>query len=389
MVVYVTVQGARIVREGGHLLVKKERDTYHTLFVKKLKQVVICGNVTLTHGAGSLLMRNGVDTVFLRRDGRYLGRFATPEPKNVELRRRQFLLLDDSDFTLSFARAVVAGKLASMASLLMRISRTRKKKVAAVQAKSIRQLVLQVERAGSLESLRGYEGRGAAIYFGTLAMGLDHNPGFHRRVRRPPTDPVNAVLSLVYTFLFNRVYAAVRLANLDPYPGILHVADYGRHSLVMDLMEEFRVIIGDTLTLALFNLKILQEKDFRIVQDQASVTGEGEAVGAPPTVSDATDPYGLESLPEDGSLMDLPPQRMHENPGPAREEDTRGRLPVLLRTEAMKRVIENFERKMETKIYYDREEQRLSYNEVLVAQAAQFRRLVEGKTKVYEPMVLR
>ena len=78
-----------------------------------------------------------------------------------------------------------------------------------------------------------------------------------RRVRRPPTDPVNAVLSLLYTFLYNQVYSAIRQAHLDPYLGHLHSLDYGRYSLVLDLMEEFRPVIVDSLVFTLFNMRIL------------------------------------------------------------------------------------------------------------------------------------
>lgn len=385
MVVYVTTQGARIVREGRHLLVRKGEDTWHTLFVEKLDQLVVCGNVELTHPAWCMLLRHGVDTVFLTRDGRYLGRFATPEPKNVFLRRRQYRLTGDGDFALKFARAVVGAKLASQATMLMRIKRTRGKKDVGRRAREIRALIDHAGRARDLEAVRGYEGRGGAIYFSCLRHGLDRDFGFTRRVRRPPTDPVNAVLSLVYTFLMNRVYAAVRLAGLDPHPGYLHVCDYGRHSLVLDLMEEFRVPVADTLTLALFNLKVLREKDF---------------VTAPPEEEDErgreeqkeidlqADPYGLSSAAP-APQYDLPPQRMHDTPTPPPEEDGRGRLPVRLEPGAMKRVIENFERKLATRVHYPPEDRSIPMADIIRAQAAHFRKVVEGEAGMYQPFVLR
>jgi CRISPR-associated protein Cas1 len=126
--IYVTTQGARIIREGRHLLVKKGEDTYHTLFVEKLKQVMLFGSITITPAARAMLLKHQVDTIFFRKDGRYVGRYATPEPKNIMLRRRQFTLLDNSEFGLTFCRTVVLGKLTSMTSLLMRISRTKKHK---------------------------------------------------------------------------------------------------------------------------------------------------------------------------------------------------------------------------------------------------------------------
>ncbi len=104
MVIYVRTQGAKIVKEGRHLLVKKGDTTYNTLFTYKLNQLVIFGNVEITHRAFVQLMRYNIDTVFMSYNGRYLGRIALPEPRNVFLHKRQYRLLDDSEFALRFAR---------------------------------------------------------------------------------------------------------------------------------------------------------------------------------------------------------------------------------------------------------------------------------------------
>ncbi len=268
---------------------KKGEDTYHTLFVEKLEQIVIFGNIDVTPAARAVLLRHNVDTVFCSKNGRYQGRFATPEPKNVLLRKRQFGLLDDPAFGLNLCRQIVSGKMQNMITLLMRIRRTRERPEPKVAAREIRGLLNLVGAAESLDSLRGYEGRAAAHYFGALRWGFIQDHGFTRRVRRPPTDPVNAVLSLLYTFLFNRMYTAIRRVNLDPHPAFLHVPDYGRHSLVMDLMEEFRTIIADTLCLSLFNLKILQKEDFSIEMPAAMVR---DAASGQPEPDVTADPYG-------------------------------------------------------------------------------------------------
>lgn len=387
MHIYIRTQGAKIVREGRHLLVKKGEDTYHTLFVEKLRQVVLFGNVELTPAARSVLLRHGVDTVFCSRDGRYQGRFATPEPRNVMLRKRQFVLLDDHDFSLNLCRQLVNGKLMNMVTLLMRIRRTRERNEPKIAAREIRALFDKIAVADSIESLRGYEGRGSAVYFGALRWGLLQDHGFSRRVRRPPTDPVNAVLSLLYTFLFNRVYAAIRQVNLDPHPAFLHVPDYGRHSLVMDLMEEFRVIVADTLCLSLFNLKILQKDDFRVESPRLP-----DAVGpATETGPDVTaDPYGHMADLDSRDQFDLPSQRMGEGSAHDLEtEDTGGKPAVKLTEEAFRRVVENFERKMTTEFHYPPEERTITYADALVAQASMYRKVIEGSLSVYQPLLLR
>jgi len=385
MHIYIRTQGARIVREGRHLLVKKGDDTYHTLFVEKLRQVVLFGNVELTPAARAHLLRHGVDTVFCSKDGRYQGRFATPEPKNVLLRKRQFALLDDPAFGLELCRQLVLGKLTNMTTLLMRIQRTRNRNEPKLAAREIRSLSGAIATADSIESLRGYEGRGSALYFGALRWGLLQDHGFSRRVRRPPTDPVNAVLSLLYTFLFNRVYAAIRHSNLDPHPAFLHVPDYGRHSLVMDLMEEFRVIIADTLCLSLFNLKILQKDDFHL-----EAPAEPAETRPVPEQDVTADLYGHMADLDSREIFDLPSQRMGEGNAHDQEIENSGGKPAVKLVEgAFRRVVENFERKMTTEFYYPPEERTITYADALVAQAAMYRKVIEGALRVYQPLQLK
>ena len=384
MKIYITTQGARIIREGRHLLVKKGDDTYHTLFVEKLEQVVLLGNIEVTASARRVLLQNHVDTVFLTKYGRYLGRFSLAEPKNMALRQKQFHLLDNDGFGLETARSIVQGKLANMMTLLGRIKRTRGVKEAGLKAKEIKKLLAGLSRAESVDSIRGYEGKGSAFYFSAFRFGFLQDQQFYHRVRRPPTDPVNAVLSLLYTFLFNRVYAAVRLNHLDPYPAFLHVPDYGRHSLVMDLMEEFRVIIVDSLTLSLFNLNILNRDDFIIPK-----MAREDTVADAPDMPDVTkDGLGQISDSESGEFFDVPSQRMEEK----REEkkyDKSGKLPVQLTPPAMHRVIENFERKLTTEFHYEPYDRKIIYGEALIAQAGLFRKYVEGEINIYEPLLLK
>ena len=386
MIVYVRTQGSEIVREGRHLLVKKNENIYHTLFTYKLKQLLLFGNIRITHSALCMLMRNNIDTVFLTRYGRYLGRLATPESKNVFLHKRQYRLLDDPEFGLKAAKSVVAGKLVNMSTLMMRIKRTRKTPEAGAKAGQIQSLLERLSVADSIDSVRGYEGRGTAIYFSGFRLGFTEHVGFTRRVRRPPTDPVNSVLSLLYTFLMNRVYAAVRIAGLDPYPGFLHNIDYGRYSLVLDLMEEFRTIIVETLVLSLFNLRILQKSDFRTEVPAEPVPRAGEKGDAGPDVT--ADPIGMITMDEETEdLFDLPEQRVEQEPVPIPQ--VTGKYPVRLNPDAFERVIDAFEKKLSASFYYPPLERKITYGEAIIQQAAHFRKVIEGEADVYQPLVLK
>lgn len=386
MIVYIRTQGARILREGRHLIVKTpETNDTRTLFTYRLSQVVVVGNVTITPPAMKLLLREAIDTVFLRTDGRYMGRIAAPEPKNVFLRKKQFALLDDGPFCLKMAKSIVAGKAANMATVLQRIQRTRKEARAGEAAAEIRRIVHRLAGAGSVEEVRGMEGLAAARYFPAFGLGLDRDFGFRKRVRRPPTDPVNAVLSLLYTFLINRANAAVRLAGLDPYPGFLHSLEYGRHSLPLDLVEEFRAILADTLTLSLFNLGVIKEGDFFEIpppkQQQEDSDGDGR-------ISEAcNDRIGRMTVPDDEEMFDLPEQRMEE--APEAEESRAGKTAVRLHPPAFARVVQAFEKKIGTEFFYPAAEKRLTYGDAMVFQARQLRRVIEGEMAEYQPLLLK
>lgn len=385
MVVYVRTQGSKIVKEGRHLLVKKNNSTYHTLFTYKLDQVIIFGNVHITYPAFVQLVLHSIDVVFLTYNGRYLGRIATAEAKNVFLRKRQYQLVDDQKFALRLCRSIVTGKLSNMATLLLRIKRSRNAGLPGEMARRIQDLMEPALRADSIESLRGYEGRGTAHFFKAFSWGFIDNMGFTKRVRRPPTDPVNSVLSLLYTFVMNRVYTAVRVAGLDPYPGFLHSLDYGRYSLVLDLMEEFRSIIAETLTLSLFNLKILQRNDFlsEVPTDEADhATGES-------AVADVTkDPLGhISGNIADMDHTDLPEQRMADSAEQA--DSPTGKYPVKLRPEAFARVIDAFEKKLTTAFHHPPAGRRFTYREAIVFQAGHLRKVIEGEAEAYQPLVLK
>jgi CRISPR-associated protein Cas1 len=385
MIVYVKTQGARIIREGRHLLVKKGDAVYHTLFTYKLDQLLLFGNIEITHPALCQLMRNNIDIVFLTQNGRYLGRMAPVESKNVFLHKRQYLLLDHLKFNVTVARSIVSGELSNMATLLMRIKRSKNRTEAGQQAKKITGLLPKLSQCDDLDSIRGYEGMGSALFFQGFREGFKNNLGFTKRVRRPPTDPVNSVLSLLYTFLMNRVYSAVRISGLNPYPGVLHAIDYGRYSLVLDLMEQFRTIIADTLTLSLFNLQILQEKDFHIEKSLENSKPEENTPNMPDV---SQDPIGMISGNEDEiKCFDMPEQRM-EPENKIAEEKT-GKYPVKLNSDAFARIIEAFEKKLTTRFFYPLAERNMTYGDAIIFQTHLFRKVIEGEVEVYQPLLMK
>lgn len=334
MVVFITEQGAKIHCEARHLIVRTHA-LEQILFPDHLRQILIFGNIALTPQARSLILASHIDTVFFRKDGRFLGRLSSAYGHNAHLRKKQFLRHEDAEFCLRLARSIVKGKIINQKNFLYRIGRESGAKDATLAAEELHTYAPLIDSCEDIDKLRGLEGRGAAIYFSAFACGLHQDWGFKKRIRRPPTDPVNVILSLLYSILAQHCHSACHRCGLDPAPGCLHVMEYSRHALPLDLMEEFRTIIVDALTLSLFNRHILKLEDF-IADDQ--------------------------------------------------ELDDSG---LILSQEAMKKVIGEFTKKMDSEFYHHAAQRKISHSEALHFQANHYRRVIEGEISDYQPLIYR
>ncbi len=383
MIVYVKHQGSVIGRQGQALIVRKD-DFKQTIFTHRLEQLVLMGAVSVTPPALNLLFWEEIDTVFLTRNGNYKGRLESSEGKNVFLHRRQFETLGEPGFAPGIARAVVAGKLNNMATLLGRLRRRGKKNDTSALDRGIqgiRSLIQRCGEAADLSVVRGFEGQGSRLFFEGLRAGFRDDWHFRKRVRRPPTDPVNSVLSLLYTLLFNRVHAAARLAGLNPMVGYLHTLDYGRYSLVLDLMEEFRSLVAETATLSLFNLRILDRDDF--FYEEPPERTEEQTVRAKVT----DDPLGVVYENPDDGFFEAPEQRIEEEGFP--EHEPSGKRPCRLTPEALKRVLGAFENKVNTEFTHPTTGTSVNYAEAMVVQARRLRAVIEGEQAVYQPLQMK
>lgn len=264
---YVSTQGARLACRVRRLVVEKDDQVLTTVPAAHVSQVVLLGNVSITPPALSFLLAQGIEVVFLTVDGRYKGRLVGAERGNGLLRLRQYARVSDPDWSLGVARALVTAKLHNLRTLLRRYARRtdapEKESALTTAADQLSDLIPQAERARTLNSLNGVEGRGSAVYFSVFRH-LIAVPGwrFEKRARRPPPDPVNALLSFGYTLLTRQMEWAVWTVGLDPYLGFLHQAEYNRPSLALDLIEPFRPILVDSLVLRCLNNEILRPDHF-------------------------------------------------------------------------------------------------------------------------------
>ena len=215
---------------------------------------------------------------FLTEHGRFLGAVRGPVSGNVILRRKQYRMADDEAATRSIAANIVAGKLANCRVVMNRAARDHGDRIDASSIRtasaSIDRIIDRLEIAKDADELRVLEGMAAAEYFGAfnqLIIDGKENFRFEERSRRPPLDPVNALLSFVYTLLAHDVASAIETVGLDPAVGFLHRDRPGRPGLALDLMEEFRPVIADRLALSLINRRQVEARGFKRAENGAVV----------------------------------------------------------------------------------------------------------------------
>ncbi len=259
---YVLEHGACLRKDGDCLKIMRGSRVLDTIPASGLHQLTLAGRTSLSGAVLDFLITNRIDTVFLTPGGRFRARLLLDEPGHVTLRQRQYMRLGDEEFRLDLARRIVHGKLENQARMLLRRgsrSRDLRLREAGVQVKALQQ---KLARAEDLDQVRGIEGYGARIYYGVFGL-LLHGNGFSftGRNRRPPRDPVNALLSFVYTLFTNEILNSIRRVGLDPYLGALHEVAHGRPSLACDLVEEWR-IFGERLVLTLVNRRVVRPGDF-------------------------------------------------------------------------------------------------------------------------------
>jgi CRISPR-associated protein Cas1 len=267
---YLIEPGSRLEKEYGRLLVTKDDEVLLRVPISRVSQVVFVGRVGATTAALQALLNAEIPLLLVNRSGNLRGRLLGPTPANLPLRQEQYRRNDDPDFCLRLARQIASGKIRNQRTLALRLAR-RHAHIDPAFAVPLAEAFGRAAAADDLATLLGIEGQAARLYFGVYRQAFAGSWAFDRRTRRPPTDPVNALLSLGYTFLTQGAMTALEIVGLDPYLGYFHSETYGRPALALDLVEEFRAPIVDSLVLSLINHHLLQEKDFQAQTGRAGV----------------------------------------------------------------------------------------------------------------------
>ena len=264
---YVQEQGARIGKRKKILTVRKNGEELAQVRLKDVSQVVICGNVQISTQTVRLCCEAEVPVVYLSTGHWFYGVTRGITLRNSFDRAAQFRQAADAERCLELSRALVKAKGANQRTLLGRNARPRPDD-ALIRMKTI---LGKIDHAESLQELRGLEGNVAALYFRHLPRMLrprdfDAEFDFEGRNRRPPRDPINAMLSFGYALLAKECTVALLGEGLDPWWGFFHQPRHGRPALALDLMEEFRAVVVDSAVLTAVNTGMVARKDFRVTK---------------------------------------------------------------------------------------------------------------------------
>ncbi len=271
---YVQTQGIYLRQEGETVVAEKDGQVLMRLPIHTLSGLVTFGNVMCSPFLLHLCAERGVAVSFLSEHGRFLARATGPVSGNVLLRVAQVRAHDDPDRKGDIARSCVAGKIANDRNLLLRRMRDHGDTPALrTAAAALADVLLRLrDSPPDAARIRGLEGEAAAAYFAAfndLLLANREAFAIASRNRRPPTDPMNAILSFLYTLLAHDCRGALEGVGLDPQVGFLHELRSGRPSLALDLMEEFRAPVADRLALTLVNRQQLAPKDFKTTESGA------------------------------------------------------------------------------------------------------------------------
>ncbi len=275
---YVTGYGFSIAKSGGVLQIKEKGELVQEARLNDVSQVNVFGSASITSGAVQALAELERPIAFFTMGGWFYAMACGLGLKNVCLRREQFRRADDEAFCLRIARSIVATKIRNQRTMLQR----NHVEPPARAIDALKRLARQAAETASLESLLGVEGTAAHYYFGHFGGMLKVDEGaerpafdFSSRNRRPPKDPVNALLSLGYSLLVRDLTAVCHTIGFDPFIGFYHQPRFGRPALPLDLMEGFRPLVVDSAVLLAINTRMVTADDFVGVGSSVALTPRG------------------------------------------------------------------------------------------------------------------
>ena len=261
-VLYICEQGVKVNLEGELLVLSKQGNTLNRIRLSLIDRVLVFGNIQFTSQSLCLLVHKNIPVSFHSFRGKFRFAINLPMGKNGERRLNQYLLCRRSLWRLAFSKNIITAKIKNSMEFIQRYSRRKGFPHFGEFQSEMLTIIKKIENADRTDSLMGLEGFAAKKYFSMYGAIINQYLEFQGRSKRPPLDPVNALLSLGYTLLAGEISSLLEGCGCDPSIGFFHEIQYGRSSLALDICEEFRAICIDRFVLYLASEKIFTNQDF-------------------------------------------------------------------------------------------------------------------------------
>ena len=273
---YVGEQGAYISKKGEELVAKKDNVTIGSYRIMEISSVSIFGNVQISTQAIKELCNRNIPICYFSSGGWFTGMTNGISGNNIDLRIKQFDTASQNEKSLEIAKGFITGKIKNSRTMLRRNG----KDIKSETLENLSELSRKILTSKNLGELLGIEGLAARIYFSNFTKMLKSSENhadfnFNSRNRRPPKDPVNAILSYLYSILAKDMTIIAATVGFDPYLGFLHKPKYGKPALALDLMEEFRPIICDSVVITALNSNEINKDDFIRRGNSVALTSNG------------------------------------------------------------------------------------------------------------------
>ncbi len=260
---YLTEQGSKLCRKGRRLIVRKDEEELFEVPLHRIDRIIIMGIAQITGSALALLLDRGIPLVLTTKTGRIRGTLLPSMDPAMQLRKNQYNLSDNAQYCLDFASDLVQTRAHNDITVIKRYARNHRSDFLKERIKTMDELASGIASKASIDQLRGSEGAIARQYFSALVdifkpLGFS----FAGRIRRPPGDPVNAMLSFCYILLTEMVCSAIQSAGLDVFCGFMHKPNRNAPALALDMVEQFRQPIVDRFVMLVLNRRQFSEQDF-------------------------------------------------------------------------------------------------------------------------------
>ncbi|HID70363.1 MAG TPA: group II intron reverse transcriptase/maturase [Desulfobacterales bacterium] len=330
---YMFTPGVVLGKESERFTIRRAGKVVQRILAIKVDQVMVYGNIQITTQAMQFCIAEKIPIFLLSGHGKFYGIIDGFDTDPVLLHRDQFNRAADEQFCLDLAKALLRGKIVNSRVLLLRQKRRRSSDILSNSIGHLKRSLGKLEKAITLNEIRGYEGSAARVYFQALATLFDPDWRFSGRRKKPPPDPINSLFSYGYTLLYYNLYSLVRGRGLNPHVGFLHPVRPGHPALVSDIIEEFRAIVVDTVVLNLvLNRRIIPD-DFTVPTD--------------------------------------------------------ARQPCLLGERSKSLFVRELEKKLNSRLIYPANDQKLDYRRCMEHQVLHLARVIQGKDETYRPLILR